>query len=105
MGKGDRAEIVVSERYKVVRIDSLNWQVFEFREIKNKQRAGQKDWVALPRFYGKLTDALAGIARHGNSDACGSMTLDEAVRAIEKSNERLAREIEKAVSGMNGGER
>ena len=101
MAKHARTEIVVNERFKVIHIDSMNWQVFEYREIKENHktnRAGEADWIALSAFFGCPEHALEWIARKQFADG-GEVydSLEAAVKAIKSSNRKLAREVAAAL--------
>lgn len=101
-----KTEIVVNEQYKIVRVDSLNWQVFEYKQLKAPKnpnmpsREGEYDWVALQKFFGQLSPALRWLAEQ-QVDNGEKMTLQEAVSTIETSNLKLMRDIEKALKAAN----
>lgn len=103
MAKRTRTEIVIDERLKIVRIDSLNWQVYERRAIKDNHstsRAGEVDWVAMPAFFRRVEHAVEWVARKRFAD-CGEVfeSLEDAVKAIRASNRKLARDVSKALEG------
>lgn len=101
-----KTEIVVTERFKVVHVDSLNWQVFEYKQLKAPKnpsipsREGEHDWVPLQKFFGQLSPALRWIAEQQVNNG-EKMTLQEAVSMIETSNLKLLRDIEKALKAAN----
>lgn len=97
----DKQEIVIDDTLKVVHMDSMNWQLFEKREIKAsnnpKARVGEVDWVALPAFFGTLKPALVkarDIYRERKLDAA---TLDAAIEQLEALDRKFVREVKKAV--------
>ena len=104
MAKHVRTEIPVDERYKIVHVDALNWQVYEYREIKESHkttRAGESDWVALPAFFGCPEHALEWLARKKFADGGETYeSLQDAVKAIKASNKALARDVAKALESM-----
>lgn len=70
-----KTEVIINDSYKIVRYDSLNWQVYKWREIgkavdKDKQsREGESDWMPTGRFYGSLVPALRWIAEECIADS------------------------------------
>ena len=104
MAKHMRTEIIVNERFKIVHVDALNWQVFEFKTLKKSNnpnlasREGESDWVALPAFFGLPEHAFEWIARKHFADG-GEIyeSLEEAVKAFKASNKKLVREFTKAL--------
>lgn len=99
MTKHTRTEIIVNERFKVVHVDALNRQVYEYREIKENHkttRAGEGDWVALPAFFGLPEHAFEWIARKHFADG-GEIyeSLQDAVKAFKASNKALLRDFAK----------
>ena len=101
MAKHVRTEIIVNERFKIVHVDKLNWQVFEYRTIKDNHkttRGGETDWVALPAFFGLPEHAFEWLARKQFADG-GEVyeSLEEAAKAFKASNKKLVREFIKAL--------
>ena len=104
MAKHVRTEIIVNERCKIVHVDALNWQVFEFKTLKKSNnpnlasREGESDWVALPAFFGLPEHAFEWIARKHFADG-GEIyeSLEEAAKAFKASNKKLVREFTKAL--------
>ena len=104
MAKHVRTEIIVNERFKIVHVDALNWQVFEFKTLKKSNnpnlasREGESDWVALPAFFGLPEHAFEWIARKHFADG-GEIyeSLEEAAKAFKASNKKLVREFTKAL--------
>ena len=104
MTKHVRTEIIVNERFKVVHVDALNWQVFEYRTLKkqnnpNRQsREGKSDWVALPAFFGLPEHAFEWLARKQFADG-GEIyeSLEEAAKAFKASNKKLVRDVARAL--------
>ena len=101
MAKHVRTEIIINERFKIVHVDALNWQVCEYREIKDKNntsRAGESDWMAQPAFFGQPEHAIEWIARKYFADGGDTYeSLEAAVKAIKASNRKLVRDVEKAL--------
>lgn len=100
--KSAKTEIIVSDRYKVVRIDSMNWQIFEYRKIKESlnaeqsKRAGEYDWCAMPIYYGNLKYALLRLIDLDVATDGESMTLEQAVRHIRQVERNIVKAVEKA---------
>ena len=67
MGK---TEIIVNDNWKIVKMDSLNWQVHEKRLIgkpskaSSKSREGKVDWIGLPAFFCKPDLAARYVYDH-----------------------------------------
>lgn len=97
MAKHVRTEIIVNERFKIVHVDSLNWQVFEFREIKDKgstTRAGESDWIALPAFFGYPEHAIEWIARKHYADSGEAYeSMQVAAKAFRAANKELLKSL------------
>jgi len=100
----DKQEVTINERFKVVHVDSMNWQLFERREIKRgdrsgkgKSRVGEIDWIALPAFFGTLRAALAKakeLNRDRNLPDCG---MAEAVDSIGKLDAAFMKQLDRAL--------
>ena len=94
-----KTEIQINEKWKIVKSDALNWQPYEWREIKDKgdvKRAGEFDWMASGHFFSNLSSALRWLAEQ-QVDNGEKMTLQEAVNTIETSNIKLISDIKKAL--------
>lgn len=95
----EKTEIIVNDEWKIVKADSMNWQVHQKREIgksnnpNGKSREGEVDWVALPAFFGKPDGAARYVYDHMGDNA-GKRTLREFIRLMESARD----EITKAVS-------
>ena len=98
----DRTEILFNDDWKVVRIDSMNWQVQNRREIgKGKpgteSREGCVDWVALPAYFGSVA-AAAGYVFDHIGDKVGKKTAKEFSEFMAKEREKLVKAVKKAVA-------
>lgn len=100
-------EIIINDTFKVVRINNLNWQVFEYKELKAPRnpalanREGEFDWVAMPNYFGQLAPALRWIAEEQINNSGEKYDLMQAVSAIETSNLKLANDIRKALKNAS----
>ena len=98
----DKKEIIVGD-FKIKRIDSLSWQVFERREIgksnnpNTKSREGEVDWVGLPAYFGTLVPALVKAKELNRNDKMASGELKDAIASIEKADEEFLEAVKKAV--------
>ena len=95
----DKTEIIIGDM-KIVRIDSLNWQVFERREIKDNhktKRGGQIDWIPCPAFFGGLLPALNYAKERNRNNKLVSGELKDAIAQIEQLDRDFLREAQKAV--------
>lgn len=90
-----RTEITMSERFKVVRVDSLNWQVFEKKKLKKqnnpnlKNREGEIDWVKLPAFFGTLDGAARYVLEH-SVDKLGKVEIKQLIDALDSARAEIA---------------
>ena len=84
--------------WRFKRIDSLNWQVFERREVLAGKRKGEVDWTSRPSYFGELVNAVQ-FARNREFDRKGDFESFDAVlgemRAIDA---RFVRELKAAVA-------
>lgn len=95
-----RTEIELG-KWKVKRIDRLNWQVFELREIKDKpgaKRAGEVDWVGCPAFFAKPEHALEWIYDHETADMGVRKSLKDAVAQMRCIRTQLVNELREALA-------
>lgn len=84
-------------KWRVVRIDTLNWQLSERKEIKNGKRKGEVDFVRLPNYFGRLTDAVV-FARNREFEQGGyEGELDGAVKALRKLDRDFLAAVKEAV--------
>lgn len=91
-----RTEIEIGN-LRIVRVDSKNWQLFEYRSVDKRDGSVAEEWVALPSFHGTLLSALEA-ARGMNFPASGYKGgLDGAIREIKRLDKAFASEIRKAV--------
>lgn len=100
-----KPEIVIGD-LKIVRIDSLNWQVFELREIKDKgntKRAGETDWMALPAFFGNIKHALVYAKEYNRIRNIDATDLDAAVKRIAYLDAQFIDAMNKAIAEYGGG--
>ena len=102
----EKPEIVIGD-FKVRKIDAMNWQVFERRELKAgradvKSREGEIDWVALPAYFGTLKPAIAKVRNLYIERKIDASSLDELIGEIERLDAKFAKMLdaagEKAVS-------
>lgn len=92
-------EIIIGS-LKIKRVDDLNWQIFEWREIKSnapKARKGETDWIPMQAFYSSLKHALLKAKELNRINKIKDGTLDEAVEAIEKADVEFLKQLNKAL--------
>lgn len=100
----DRTEIIVNGEWKIVRIDSCNWQVFNKREIGKsnnrggKSRAGEVDWVGLPAFFSSPDVAACYVYNH-MGDRAGRKELREFVELMESARDEIIAAFASAEAG------
>ena len=99
----EKTEIIVGA-WKVKRIDSTNWQVFELREIGKakpgtKSREGETDWVGLPAYYATLLPALERCKELNRARKLPrSLVLDDVIDAIARLDEKFLKALKKALA-------
>ena len=101
-----KPEIVIGD-LKIVRIDSLNWQVFELREVKDShktKRAGQTDWMPLPAFFGTVKSALRYAKERNRNKNLDVHDLDAAVKRIAYLDAQFTDAVKKAIAKYGGGQ-
>ena len=92
--------IQVGERWRIVRADERNWQLYEHRELGHavrkgyKDRAGEFDWMPLQRFYSTPEGAATYIVDHCTAGD-DVQTLDEFRQSRAKEVRRLAKAVKK----------
>lgn len=102
----EKTEIVIGD-LMVKHVDSMNWQLFERREVtenknpeKNK-RVGEVDWMPLPAFYGTLKPAIAKARDlYRERGLPERAELKEAVDRMEKADADFLRALDKALGGV-----
>lgn len=99
----ERTEIQLHDEWKVVRIDSMNWQVFQLREIKEsnkpgvKKRGGEIDWVALPAYFGTVA-AAAGYVYDKLEDKAGKKNIKQLMDFMKREREKMVKAVEKVTA-------
>lgn len=97
-----KATILIGDRWKVVRYDALNWQLYEKREIAAKPAAikkgtvGAVDWRPLGKFYSAPENAAAYIVDHC-LDSCDASNDTQTLAEYVKSRSDEIRRLTKAV--------
>ena len=96
-------DVKVLDDYEVRAVDSLNWQVYQHKEVKGRDGA-RVEWVALPAFFRDLESAIDWIAKRvPKADRKGRSDLDGFLaeyRAVCGEIARHARRFEKVVRGV-----
>ena len=101
VSKMAKPEIVIGD-LKIVRIDSLNWQVYELREVGkahrgNSNREGETDWMPLPAFFGTIKSALKYAKQLNRSRNLDVHDLDAAVQRIAYLDAQFIDAMERAL--------
>ena len=99
----DKTEIIVGD-FMVKRIDSLNWQLFERRQIKDNnktKRGGETDWMPIQAFYGTLRPALIKAKELNRARGIVSGDLNAAIAAIEKADADFIKQVDKALKAVS----
>ena len=86
-------------RWRVVRTDPMNWQLFERREIQSGKREGDVDWVGMANYFGRLIDAVR-FARDREVAACGyDGSLDGAIKKLRQIDKKFLADLKEALEG------
>lgn len=99
----DKTEIIVGD-FMVKRIDSLNWQIFERRQIKDNhktKRGGETDWMPIHAFYGTIKPALVKAKELNRARGIVSGDLNAAIAAIEKADADFIKQVDKALKAVS----
>ena len=99
----DKTEIIIGD-FMVKRIDSLNWQLFERRQIKSKNpkaRNGETDWMPIQAFFGTLKPALIKAKELNRARGIVSGDLNAAIAAIEKADADFIKQVDKALKAVS----
>lgn len=92
--------IQVGERWRIVRRDELNWQLWELKKIKDTgkargtDRVGTLQWQPLQRFYNRPELAAQYILDH-STDEAGKMTAQQFIELSRETVKKLSRQIAK----------
>ena len=84
-------------RWRIRRIDSKNWQLFEYRIILSGARAGDVDWVGLDSFHGSLLPALEDARKREFEQSGYTGDLDGAIKAIKRTDREFLNGLRKAM--------
>lgn len=88
-----KTEIQLTDTIKIMRTDTLNWTVFELRESENDDGTTARTWTPRTNYFAHAEHAISWVSHMLISDKHEQMALDDAVKAIEKSNRKLARAV------------
>lgn len=96
-------EIDVCEGFKLCAVDNLNWQVFEYREVKKKDGGAAKEWIALPSYHAKVSTAVLWIydylPKSRNADRKNLKELIEELNAVAADVGKHVSKFQKAMKG------
>lgn len=101
----DKTEIIIGD-LKIVRIDSMNWQIFEYRKVKDNnktKRGGETDWIPIQAFFGTLRPALIKAKEINRARKIRSGSLDDAIKAIQAADAGFITHVDKALAKLEGG--
>ena len=99
----DKTEIIIGD-FMVKRIDSLNWQLFERRQIKDNnktKRGGETDWMPIQAFLGTLRPALIKAKELNRARGIVSGDLNAVIAAIEKADADFIKQVDKALKAVS----
>lgn len=101
----EKTEIIIGD-LKIVKVDKLNWQIFELREIKKqinpncKSREGETDWMPHQAFFGTLKPALVKAKEINRGRNIPTGDLNAAIAAIEKADADFIKQVDKALKAV-----
>lgn len=82
--------IMIDERTRIQRIDSMNWTVQELRDEPKGQRWRQANGDGHGPFFGRLSDAFSWLLDYlTNNDLPAEVDMDGYVRAYRRTADRL----------------
>lgn len=84
--------------WRFVRMDSLNWQLYEHAEILKGDRKGEVDWVKRPNYFGELRNAIV-YARNREFERGGFICdIDAALARFEEIDAKFLKALKKALA-------
>ena len=89
---------VIVGNWKFVKMDPLNWQLFEHAEVEKGPRKGELDWVKRPNYFGDLANAIVYARNREFERGGGTMDLDEAIERLNEVDAKFVKAVRKAVS-------
>ena len=89
---------VIVGKWKFVRIDPLNWQLFEHAEVERGPRKGEVDWVKRPNYFGELANAIVYARNREFERGGGTMQLDEAIERFKAVDAEFVKAVREAVA-------
>lgn len=102
--------VEVIDGYELRSSDGMNWQVFQYRELKPrgkyKDRAEDSGWVALPSYHATVPAGVQWIADHipksaKNRDA--RKTLDQFLEDYAKIKTSITKSANKMAKAVKDG--
>lgn len=98
---GARKEVEVLEDWKVVCVDGLNWQVYQFAEVKKAGGTTAMEWKALPSYHGTLESAVKAIWRKlPKNMKAERKTLSQAYKMLEELSDKISESARKFNEGV-----
>lgn len=97
----DKTEIIVLDNWKVVKVNSLNWQVFELKEVGKPvgddmpSREGELAWYSHEAYFATPAYAVLYIWNHC-ADNLGKQTIKSFVAEMGKMADTIIRQVGKA---------
>lgn len=89
--------IYITEELRIVRLDSLNLTIEEFRDVEKKDGTTKKEWKA-EGFYGTLKQALLGAMRRLTFDLTKEdIELKYAISRINDIEEKIEKAFKEKV--------
>ena len=91
-------DIRITDGYELRPIDSLNWQLFELREVNKKDGSKSVEWVATGNYFSRLDGAVEFVMRHllKKNQKQAVVTLADALDELRG----IAAEIKKNMGGV-----
>lgn len=95
--------IRVTDDYELRVVDALNWQVYEFKEVKHKDGTKSVDWVGTGNYFTRLDGAIEWIwhqlpRKRQNGTLVTLQDALKAIRGMLAEVRECADRIERAVT-------
>lgn len=91
-------EVIVTDEYKIVAIDPMNWQVYRFKEVNQKDGTTEKKWVALASYHPDIKGAVSAIFKMTPKT---SRAKRKDLKQFLEELEALTKRVEKAADKMS----
>ena len=97
-------EIEIDGKYRLHRVDQMNWEVQEFREPEAKGKARDSDrsprWIGTGNYFQSVPAALVWLLhREQRNGGDGTETIDQSIERMGALVDRLVAQVREACNG------